>query len=230
MSAISSSTGKPVLFVLTSHATKGDTGKATGYYLGEVTHPLHELEQAGLTVEFASIQGGEPPVDGLDLNDPLNARYWQDPAFRAQVANTARLSEVDPSRYAGIFFAGGHGTMWDFPVDASVRAVTRAIYEAGGIVGAVCHGPAALVNVTLSDGTPLVAGKKVAAFTDSEERAVGLDQTVPFLLASELTKRGAQHQPAPDWSVNVVVDGRLVTGQNPQSASGVGAAMRALLH
>jgi putative intracellular protease/amidase len=220
---------KPVLFVLTSHGTKGSTGDATGYYLAEVTHPLAELQQAGLTVEFASIQGGEPPVDGLDLNDAVNARFWQDAAFRHQVAHTQRLADVDPSRYGAIFFAGGHGAMWDFPQAPAVHSVTRAIYEAGGIVGAVCHGPAALVNVTLRDGTPLVAGKKLAAFTDSEEHAVQLQNVVPFLLASTLIKRGAVHQGAPDWSVNVVVDGRLVTGQNPQSASGVGAAMRTLL-
>ncbi len=220
---------RPVLFVLTSHGTKGDTGAATGYYLGEVTHPLAELEQAGLRVEFASIQGGQPPVDGLDLNDPVNARYWADSGFRERVAHTQALREVDPGRYSAIFFAGGHGAMWDFPVDAAVRRVTRAIYEAGGVVGAVCHGPAALVNVTLADGTPLVAGKRVAAFTDNEERAVQLDKVVPFLLASTLVERGALHQPAADWTAQVVVDGRLVTGQNPQSASGVGAAMRELL-
>lgn len=220
---------KPVLFVLTSHGLQGSTGERTGYYLGEVTHPLAELAQAGLAVEFASIQGGEPPVDGLDLGDPVNARYWQDPAFRAQVAHTRRLAEVDPSRYAAIFFAGGHGAMWDFPLDDAVRSVTRAVYEAGGAVGAVCHGPAALVNVRLSDGTPLVAGKKLAAFTDSEEHAVGLESVVPFLLARALVERGALHQAAPDWSANTVVDGRLVTGQNPQSAAGVGAALRELL-
>lgn len=223
------STPKPVLFVLTSHGSKGSSGEATGYYLSEVTHPLAELQQAGLAVEFASIQGGEPPVDGLDLNDPINARYWNDAQFRSQVAHTRRLADVEPSRYAAIFFAGGHGAMWDFPLSPAVNGVTRAIYEAGGVVGAVCHGPAALVNVTLSDGTHLVAGKKVAAFTDSEEHAVKLEKVVPFLLASTLSQRGAAHQPAPDWNAKVVVDGRLVTGQNPQSASGVGAAMRELL-
>lgn len=222
-------TTKPVLFVLTSHSTKGSTGEATGYYLGEVTHPLAELDQAGLTVEFASIAGGEPPVDGLDLSDAINARYWADAAFRAKVAHTKRLADVDASDYSAVFFAGGHGAMWDFPFDEAVRTVTRSIYEAGGIVGAVCHGPAALVNATLSDGTPLVAGKRVAAFTDSEEHAVKLEKVVPFLLASTLTKRGAIHKPAADWTANVVVDGRLVTGQNPQSAGGVGAAMRELL-
>ncbi|MEQ4575365.1 MAG: type 1 glutamine amidotransferase domain-containing protein [Gammaproteobacteria bacterium] len=220
---------KPVLFVLTSHATKGSTGQPTGYYLGEVTHPLAELEAAGIAVEFASIQGGEPPVDGLDLDDATNARYWNDPAFRDAVRHTRRLGEVDAARYAGIFFAGGHGAMWDFPGNADIQRVTRGIYEAGGLVGAVCHGPAALVDVTLGNGAHLVAGKNVSAFTDSEERAVQLDAVVPFLLASTLERRGAHHHAAPDWTAKVVVDGRLITGQNPQSASGVGAAMREAL-
>lgn len=229
MNTTTTTTTKPVLFVLTSHGTKGGTGAATGYYLGEVTHPLAELQKSGLAVEFASIQGGEPPVDGLDLNDAINARFWQDAGFRHQVAHTQRLADVDPSKYSAIFFAGGHGAMWDFPQSAAVLRVTRSIYEAGGVVSAVCHGPAALVNVTLSDGTPLVAGKRMAAFTDSEEHAVQLEKVVPFLLARTLVERGALHQPAPDWNPQVVVDGRLVTGQNPQSASGVGAAMRDLL-
>lgn len=217
---------KPVLFVLTSHGTKGRTGQPTGYYLGEVTHPLAELQEAGIPVEFASIQGGESPVDGLDLEDATNARYWNDANFRDAVRHTQRLGDVDVSRYAGIFFAGGHGAMWDFPGNADVQRVTREIYEAGGLVGAVCHGPAALVDITLSNGAHLVTGKNVSAFTDSEERVVQLDDVVPFLLASKLEQRGAHHHAAPDWTAKVVVDGRLITGQNPQSASGVGAALR----
>lgn len=223
------SRNRPVLFVLTSHGTKGATGQATGFYLGEVTHPLAELEAVGIAVEFASIQGGEPPVDGLDLNDATNARYWNDVRFREAIRTTQRLADVDASKYAAIFFAGGHGAMWDFPTSDAVARVTRDIYEQGGVVAAVCHGPAALVNVKLGDGSYLVAGKRVSAFTDSEERAVKLDDTVPFLLASQLVARGARHEPAPDWTAKVVVDGRLVTGQNPQSATGVGAALRELL-
>jgi putative intracellular protease/amidase len=220
---------KPVLFVLTSHGTKGDTGQPTGFYLGEVTHPLAELEAADIPVEFASIQGGEPPVDGLDLDDATNARYWNDENFRNAIRTTRRLDDVDPSRYAAIFFAGGHGAMWDFPTSPAVARVTRDIYEQGGAVAAVCHGPAALVNVKLGDGSYLVAGKRVSAFTDSEEHAVKLENTVPFLLASQLVERGARHEAAPDWTSKVIADGRLITGQNPQSAGGVGAALRDLL-
>ena len=222
-------TTKPVLFVLTSHGIKGKTGQPTGYYLSEVTHPLAVLEAAGIKIEFASIQGGEPPVDGLNMEDQVNARYWNDPAFRENVRSTQRLEDVESSKYSAIFFAGGHGAMWDFPTSPAVDRVTREIYEADGVVGAVCHGPAALVNVKLSSGTYLVAGKSVSAFTDEEERAVGLDGVVPFLLATTLLVRGAFHHPQPNWTRNVVIDGRLVTGQNPQSATAVGEAIRDLL-
>jgi putative intracellular protease/amidase len=220
---------RPVLIVLTSHGQKGSTGQATGYYLSEVTHPLAVLHEAGLVVEFASILGGEPPVDGLDLNDAVNARYWADEGFRQAVRTTPPLADVDPGRYSAVLFAGGHGTVWDFPDSPAVQTLTRAVYEQGGVVAAVCHGPSALVNVRLTGGAYLVSGKRVAAFTDAEEQAVGLTEVVPFLLASTLQLRGALHQAAPNWAEQVVVDGRLVTGQNPQSAHGVGLALRSLL-
>jgi putative intracellular protease/amidase len=124
---MSSQSQKPVLFVLTSHGTKGDTGQPTGFYLGEVTHPLAELDAANIPVEFASIQGGEPPVDGLDLNDATNARYWNDENFRDAIRTTRTLDDFDPSKYRAIFFAGGHGAMWDFPNSPAVARVTRDI-------------------------------------------------------------------------------------------------------
>lgn len=220
---------KPVLFVLTSHDTKGTTGEPTGYHLGEVTHPLSVLDDAGIKVEFASIAGGEPPPDSVDLTDAINAKYWNDPRFRTAVRETLRLADIDPSRYSAIFFAGGHGAVWDFPDSEAVQRITRTIFENGGVVGAVCHGPSALVNVTLSDGSYLVAGKHVSAFTDDEERAVKLESVVPFLLASTLAARGALHKGGANWSNTVSVDGRLVTGQNPQSAHSVGEALRDLL-
>lgn len=220
---------KPVLVVLTSHAQLGETGKPTGFYLGELTHPLEVFGKANIPFELASIKGGEPPVDGLDLDDPVNARYWNDPEFRAKLAATKELSKLDPQDYSGVFFSGGHGTMWDFPDDEAVQQVARDIYEAGAPVGAVCHGPAALVNVKLSDGTYLVAGKEVSAFTNDEEAKVGLTEAVPFLLADKLEERGAKHIAAPDFEKQVVVSGALVTGQNPASAAGVADQMVQLL-
>lgn len=220
---------KPVLIVLTSHGTKGDSGQPTGFYLSELTHPLAVFDAARIPVELASIAGGQPPVDGLDLEDATNARYWNDSAFREAIRTTQRLEAVDPARYSAVLFAGGHGAVWDFPDSAAVQSVARAVYEQNGVVAAVCHGPAALVNVTLSDGRYLVAGKQVSAFTDAEEREVKLDRVVPFLLSSTLAAHGARLHGVPNWNAAVSVDERLVTGQNPQSAHGVGEAVRDLV-
>lgn len=205
---------KPILFVVTSNAVKGATGIPTGYNLAEVTHPLEKLQAAGLRVEFASPQGGDAPLDGLeDMKDEVVARYWANAEFRHAISHTLRLDDVDPARYAAIFFAGGHGTMWDFPDSAAAQKAIRAIDAAGGIVSAVCHGPAALVNARRADGSLLVAGKKVAAFTDGEEEEVQSTHVVPFLLASTLNELGAHHQNAANWADNVVVDGRLITSR-----------------
>lgn len=168
-------------------------------------------------------------MDGFDLSDANNARFWTDPTFRKALANSLSLADIEPSRYSATFFAGGHGTMWDYPDSPAVQRVIRGVYEAGGVVAAVCHGPAALVNARLSDGSYLVAGKHVAAFTDQEEEEMKATHIVPFLLATTLKARGALHQPAPNWAANVVVDGRLVTGQNPASAHGVGERVRDLV-
>ena len=220
---------KPVLLVMTSHDKLGDTGKPTGFFLGELTHPLEVFEKADVPTEFASIKGGEPPVDGLELEDPVNARYWNDKSFRKKLSATKKLSDIDPADYAGVFFVGGHGTMWDFPDDAAVQKITRELYEAGSPVGAVCHGPVALVNVKLADGKYLIEGKEVSAFTNDEEEKVGLTKVVPFLLATEMEARGAKHLPAPDFEKKVVASGNLVTGQNPASAAGVAQEMVELL-
>ena len=220
---------KPVLCVVTSHPIKGDSGQPTGFWLAELTHPLAVLQDAGIKTELASIRGGQPPVDGFDLSDAVNARFWKDSTFRAALASSQCLADVEPSRYGAVFFAGGHGTMWDYADSPAVQRVIREIYEGGGVVSAVCHGPAALVNAKLGNGSYLVAGKRVAAFTDQEEEEVKATKIVPFLLASTLKSRGALHQPAPNWAANVVVDGRLVTGQNPASAHGVGEAVRDLV-
>ncbi|MEU4427971.1 type 1 glutamine amidotransferase domain-containing protein [Actinoplanes sp. NPDC024001] len=217
-----------ILIALTSH---GDLGglRSTGYYLPEAAHPWRVFTDAGYTVDLVSVAGGEPPVDGVDLSDPVQRAFTEDAGVREKLKSTPRFADVDPADYDAILFAGGHGAVWDFPTDPDLAAFARDLYERGGVVAAVCHGPAALVGITLSDGTPLVAGKNVAAFTDSEESAVGLTEVVPFLLESRLRELGAVHSGAADWQPHVVTDGRLVTGQNPASSTGVAEAVVAVL-
>ncbi|HET7544421.1 MAG TPA: type 1 glutamine amidotransferase domain-containing protein [Polyangiaceae bacterium] len=221
---------KRILIALTSHDKKGVTsGEPTGAYLPEIAHPHAVFSQAGYAVDLVSTRGGRVPLDGLDASDAVSKRFLDDPAVARQLRESPASSEVEPARYAAIFFAGGHGTMWDFPDARAFSAAASAIYEAGGVVGAVCHGPAGLLNVRLSNGGYLLSGKTVSAFTNEEERAVKLDRVVPFLLESRLVERGARFEAAPNWQKKVVVSERLVTGQNPASASGVAEAMVELL-
>jgi putative intracellular protease/amidase len=217
--------GRRALIVLTSHAELGDTGRSTGFYLPEAAHPWRVFTDAGMRVDLVSVQGGKPPMDGVDLSDPVQQAFLDDPAMAGELAGTPKPGEVDTVDYDVVLYAGGHGAMWDFPGNAELAMLARRVYEDGGVVAAVCHGPAGLVDLTLSDGSHLVAGKRVAAFTDAEEAAVGLTEVVPFLLASTLVERGARHVPAPDFQAQVVTDGRLVTGQNPASADGVARAV-----
>ncbi|MDG4754596.1 MULTISPECIES: type 1 glutamine amidotransferase domain-containing protein [Micromonospora] len=213
------------LIALTSHSELGRTGRSTGYYVGEAAEPWEVFRAAGYDVDLVSVAGGEPPVDGRDENDSTQNDFLA----TAGVTDTPKAADVDPDGYDVILFAGGHGTMWDFPDDPDLARIARSVYERGGVVAAVCHGPSALVNLTLTDGSRLVAGKRVAGFTNSEEAAVGLTDEVPFLLADKLGEAGAQHVPAPDFTEHVVVDGRLVTGQNPQSARAVADAVVKLI-
>jgi len=214
-----------VLMVLTSHDKLGDTGRSTGFYVGEAAHPYAVFAREGIGVDFVSPQGGTPPQDGVDRGDAAQAAFLDDPAVSSALAATLTPADVDPADYDAVLYVGGHGTMWDFPDNERLAEITRQVWEAGGAVSAVCHGPAGLVNVKLSDGSYLVAGKTVAAFTDAEELAVGLQEEVPFLLASTLVQRGAHHTTAANFQPNVEVDGRLVTGQNPASAAPLAEAL-----
>ena len=222
---------KKILCVVTSNKVKGATGIPTGFWLSELTHPMAKFEAAGFETVIASIKGGKPPIDPSSLSsiDVVNKKFLDDGNFQRKLNNSLKLEEVNPADYAAIFFAGGHGVMWDFPDSAAIDKVTREIYEKGGVVSAVCHGPAALVNVKLSDGNYLVAGKNLTSFTNGEESDAEATDIVPFLLESKLIERGAKHHPAENWSNNVVVDGRLVTGQNPASAASVGDAVVKIL-
>lgn len=225
------SSSHPILFVLTGHTRLGDSGQPTGWHASEVTHPFSVFSDAGYDIKFASPGGGKtfPDPGSVDFDDPQNWIWLNDPDWMARTVNTLPVSTLDASDYAAVYFPGGHGTMWDLPDHEGVQHLIRDIWEQGKPVGAVCHGPAALVNTTLSDGSYLVDGKCLAAFTDEEERAVDKDDIVPFLLASKLEQRGAEHQGAGNFESQVVVDGQLVTGQNPASARPLAEAMLELL-
>ncbi|PXA05047.1 type 1 glutamine amidotransferase domain-containing protein [Coraliomargarita sinensis] len=228
--AASATAAQPILIVVTNHDRIGDTNTPTGYYLSEVAHPWHVFTEAGYEVEFASPKGGFAPMDpkSFDLEDPINKAFWHNLDAVQGVVHTHDLGKLDPEAYAAIFFAGGHGTMWDFPKSNKVRKSIARHYKNGGIIGAVCHGPAALVGVKL-DGVPLVKGKKVAAFTNEEEAAVQLTDAMPFLLESKLRELGAEFVEADNFKNKVAVSERLVTGQNPASATDTARAILKLL-
>ena len=218
---------KRVLLVVTSHDQLGNNGESTGFWLSELSHPYFMLHDSGVEVDIVSIKGGEAVIDPLsmDESDPDNRRFLADDEIRRIIGSMPALPEMDVARYQGIFFAGGHGAMWDFPDDPAVQRAAAAIYEAGHLVASVCHGPAALVNVTLSDGNYLLKGRQVTGFSNKEEAAVGLDEVVPFLLQDKLTERGAIYVERSPWEEHVIVDGQLITGQNPQSAKPASIAM-----
>jgi len=211
---------KHALIVLTNNDQLGQTGKPTGFYLSEVTHVYYPLVEAGFSVELASPCGGRAPLDegSRKLDDPENRRFVGNDALMARLDDTWPLSEIVPRDFGVVHFAGGHGVMWDFPGNPEIARVVAGVYANGGVVAAVCHGPAALVDVKLADGSYLVANHDVSAFTNAEEKEVGLSEVVPFLLQSKLEERGARVQTGPSWQSHVSVSGRLVTGQNPQSA------------
>lgn len=210
-----------ILFALTSHGTLGDTGRSTGAYAPEFAHPASVFRDAGYDLAFVSVQGGTVPLDGLNPDDTITQDFLAEPWAQDALATTPTAADLNPGDYTAIYFAGGHGTMWDFPSDSDLATLAAAIYENGGVVAGVCHGPAGLVNLTLSDGTYLVEGKRVSSFTDDEENAVGLADVVPFLLQAALEQRGGKHEQAPNFADFAVSDQRLVTGQNPASAASV---------
>lgn len=217
-----------ILFVVTSHGKLGDTDQPTGYFLSEVTHPWDVLADE-YDIDVTSPLGGKPPVTGVDLSDPVNGKFWSDPRWQEKMAHTMKPAEVKPDDYAAVFYAGGHGVMWDFPDNAALAAIGSRIYENGGVVAAVCHGPAGLLNIRLRNGDLLVSGKSLDCFTNAEEVANGTASVVPFMLQTALEERGCIFDCGGLWSDHVVVDGRLVTGQNPMSATHVGRELKKVL-
>lgn len=215
-----------VLMIVTSHGALGDTGKHTGLWFEELATPYYALRDAGAKVEIVSIEGGVVPIDPGSRkpegqNEPSVDRFLKDPEAMAQITHSRPLSAVNVADYDAVFLPGGHGTMWDLPASTDLARQLTAAWAAGKVLAAVCHGPAGLVNVVDTDGKPLVAGRRVSAFTDSEETAMGLTNVVPFLLETRLRSLGATIVSGPDFKPQAVRDGRLVTGQNPASSEAV---------
>jgi putative intracellular protease/amidase len=219
---------RSVLMIVTSHDRLGGSGKATGIWAEELAVPYYAFVDAGMRVEIASPRGGKVPLDPGSLkpvgeNPPAVERFLADAQAQQRIAQTAQVGAVDTARHDAVFLPGGHGTMWDLPDDAGVRRAVESAFVAGKPVAAVCHGPAGLVGARGPDGNPMVAGRRVNAFTNAEEAAVGLVQVVPFLLEDRLRALGAQFVSAAPWQPFAVRDGHLITGQNPQSSEKVAA-------
>ena len=221
---------KRTLIVVTSHSDLGQTGRKTGYFLSEVSHPWRILAAAGMDVSIASPRGGKAPVDerSIDMSDLDNLWLLDHPRYSALLDETIPLGEVLAKDVDVLFFAGGHGAMWDFPDDRDVLRLSQAVLEKGGIVAAVCHGSAALINVKDKEGHYIVEGTKLTGFSNIEETSVELDTVVPFLLETKLKERGAVFESETIWLPHVTVDQRLITGQNPASARGVAQAVIAI--
>jgi putative intracellular protease/amidase len=208
-----------VLIILTSHAQLGTTGKPTGFWFEELAAPYYELTAAGATVDLASPAGGPPPIDPKSMTDegPV-ARFRKDAAAMAKLETTHKLADVKTA-YDGYFVVGGHGVMWDLANHPEIQRILGGAADAGSAIAAVCHGPAALVGVKRSNGRSIVEGLRVTGFSDDEEAAVGLTEAVPFLLEQRLGQLGGRYEKQAMWSSFAVRDGKLVTGQNPQSSA-----------
>ncbi len=216
-----------ILFVVTSANRMGNA--PTGSWLEEIAAPYYAFKDARCAITLASPKGGAAPIDPKS-NEAENQtastrRFEADTTAMAALKATAKLSSLNPAEYDAIFFAGGHGTMADFPVDASVKSTIEAFYAAGKPVASVCHGPACLVNASKPNGEPMVSGHRFTCFTDAEETSVGLAEIVPFMLESRLSEQGGMAETAPLFTANVVVDKHLITGQNPASAIPVAEAV-----
>ncbi|GGX83099.1 type 1 glutamine amidotransferase domain-containing protein [Massilia dura] len=220
---------KKVLIVLTSHSELGNTGRKTGFWLEELAAPYYTFKDAGVEVVLASPLGGQPPLDPKS-NEPsfqtdLTRRFEQDPQATAQLAATLRLDTVDQAAFDTVFYPGGHGPLWDLAEDGNSIALIEAFIEAGKPVALVCHAPGVLRHVKAPDGRPLVEGKQVTGFTNTEEDGVGLTEIVPFLVEDELKAKGGVYSKGEDWASYVVEDGLLITGQNPASSAATAAAL-----
>jgi putative intracellular protease/amidase len=219
-----------VLMVLTSHSELGETKEKTGFWIEEFASPYYVLLDGGAEITIASPKGGQPPVDpkseAKDAQTPFTKRFYKDHIAIDKVAHSFKLSDIKEADYDAVFYPGGHGPLWDLATDKTSIKLIESFYKHQKPIAFVCHAPAALVNVKAVNGEPLVKGKQVTGFSNTEEEAVQLTKVVPFLLEDELTKNGAKYSKGADWASYVKQDGLLITGQNPGSSE---AATKLLL-
>ncbi|MEW6024613.1 MAG: type 1 glutamine amidotransferase domain-containing protein [Pseudomonadota bacterium] len=222
-----------ILMVLTSHAQLGNTGKQAGFWLEEFAAPYYALKDAGAAITVVSPAGGQPPLDpksdAPDAQTDATRRFKDDAAAQAVLASTGKLAEVKADDFDAVFYPGGHGPLWDLAEDKTSIALIEAMAAAGKPVAVVCHAPGVLRHVKGADGQPLVKGKRVTGFTNTEEEAVGLTEVVPFLVEDMLKQNGGQYERGADWASFVLTDGKLVTGQNPASSEEAAQALIRLL-
>ena len=211
-----------ILFVLTSHEDLGKTGEKTGFWIEEFASPYYFLVDKGVKVTVASPKGGQPPIDPkselADFSTPATERYNKDAQTQKVIKNTVKLDAINPADYDAVFYPGGHGPLWDLANDATSIALIEKFNSQTKPIAFVCHAPAALKDVKNADGTPLVKGKKVTGFTNTEEAAVGLTDVVPFLVEDMLSENGGVYSKKDDWAAYAIQDGNLITGQNPASS------------
>ncbi|WP_168414925.1 type 1 glutamine amidotransferase domain-containing protein [Acinetobacter indicus] len=218
-----------ILIVLTSHDRLGDTGKQTGFWLEELAAPYYAFVDAGAEVTLASPKGGQPPLDPKsnepDAQTKATERFKADTAAMQDLAQTRKLSEVSIADFDAVFYPGGHGPLWDLAEDPDSISLIEQTLQANKPVALVCHAPGVLRHVKAQDGQPLVKGKTVTGFSNTEEDAVGLTNVVPFLVEDMLKEHGGQYSKAEDWQVHVLQDGLLITGQNPASSEATAEAL-----
>ena len=222
-----------ILMVLTSHDKLGNTGEKTGFWLEEFAAPYYTLKDAGAEITLASPKGGQPPLDpksdAPDAQTDATRRFKSDPEAQQALAHTAELGSIQDAGFDAIFYPGGHGPLWDLANDQDSIRLIQAFAASDRPVGAVCHAPAVFRDTTDANGRPFVSRRRVTGFTNSEEAAVGLTDVVPFLVEDMLKKNGGQFESGDDWGSFVVVDGKLVTGQNPASSEGAAEALLKLI-
>jgi len=221
-----------ILMVLTSHDQLGNTGRKTGFWLEEFAAPYYVFRDAGVELTLASVKGGQPPIDPKsDLPEnqtPAMTRFKNDPAAQKELANTVKLEGMQSEDFDTVFYPGGHGPMWDLVDNTDSIALIESFYNSGKPVAAVCHAPAVLHRVVYQ-GAPIVKGKRVTGFANSEEEEVQLTHVVPFLVEDKLKQLGGLFEKAPNWQSFVITDGRLITGQNPASSTAGAEALLKLL-